>query len=91
MEPLKIFLKGNNEYDCKKSGKSLKEKKNIGSRKKRRKKGKKEENPKTLIMSWNIFKNISLILYLRAISICEEKRLLLKWLNFLIKETDFNN
>lgn len=51
MEPLKIFLKGNNEYECKKSGKSLKEKKILEVEKKRRIKGKKEENPKTLIMS----------------------------------------
>lgn len=55
MEPLKIFLKGNNKYECKKSGKSLKEKKILEVGKKRRKKGekkgKKEENPKTLITS----------------------------------------
>lgn len=29
-KPLKIFLKGNNKYECKKSGKSFKEKENIG-------------------------------------------------------------
>lgn len=91
-EPLKIFLKGNNKYECKKSDKSLKEKKILDVKKKKKgeKRGKKE-TPETLITSWNIFKNISLNLYLRAISICEEKQLLLKWLNFLIKETDFNN
>lgn len=64
-------------------------KKNIGGWKKKKKR--KKENPETLITSWNIFENISLILYLRLIPIGGEKLLLLKWLNFLIKETNFNN
>lgn len=46
MEPFKIFLKGNNKYECKKSGKSKKKKLEV-----EKKSRKKEENPKTLITS----------------------------------------
>lgn len=48
MEPLKIFLKGNNKYECKKSGKSLKEKIILEVGKKRRKKRKKIREPQDL-------------------------------------------
>lgn len=46
MEPLKTFLKGNNEYECKKSGKSLKEKKILEVEKKGEKKEKKKRTPR---------------------------------------------